>query len=109
MSTYHPDCWELLKITSDEGTVHKIIAGWYGGFAGSNSWKISSGIKSVIEHEHHYELHQSSGSVYMCAKGERRMSSLMMGVFDNFTTQLDGKATLELLTDTLPTELVLEN
>lgn len=107
MSTYTPDCWELLKITSVEhGVIYKVIAGWHGGFAGSDYWKISSGIKEVIEHEDHFELPQSSGSVYLCDKRSRRMNSLMLSVFNRFSTKLaeSGQGTMELLT-TSPTEL----
>jgi hypothetical protein len=108
MSTYTPDCWELLKITSPEhGVIYKVIAGWYGGFAGSNSWKISSGIENVVEHEDRFEMPQSSGSVYVCYKSSRRMSGLMMDIYVSFKKKLSesGAATMELLTETSPTEL----
>lgn len=99
MSTYTPDCWELLRITTTDGEViDKVIAGWYGGFAGSNSWKISSGIESVIEHDDHYEMPQSSGSTYLCGKGTRRMSGLMTMIYLNFVEQLkeSGNGSIEL-------------
>ena len=109
MSTYTPDCWELLRITTTNGKViYKVIAGWYGGFSGSNSWKISSGIESVIEHEHYFEMPQSSGSVYNCGKSTRRMSGLMSSIYASFVDQLkeSGSATLELIVDE-PTTLTL--
>ena len=49
MSTYTPDKFVLI----DYGTYYQpkeryaILAGFYGGFAGSNSWKRSSSIASV--------------------------------------------------------------
>lgn len=108
MSTYTPECWELLKISSTEhGVIYKVIAGWYGGFAGSDSWKISSGIEKVIEHEDRFELPQRSGSVYICYKNCRRMSGLMMNIFSSYTRRLSeaGTGTIVLLTETSPTEL----
>lgn len=108
MSTYTPDCWEILRVTRNDGDViDKVIAGWYGGFAGSNSWKISSGIESVIEHDDHYEMPQSSGSTYLLGKGTRRMSGLMMSIYSSFVTQMveSDMGTLELLEDIDPLTL----
>ena len=111
MSTYTPDCWELLKITSKEhGTIYKVIAGWHGGFAGSDYWKISSGIEKVIEHEDHFELPQSSGSTYLCYKNSRRMNMLMMSTYSDFSRKLNesGSAKMELLQEIPPTELEIQ-
>ncbi len=108
MSTYTPDCWEILRVTRSDGDViDKVIAGWYGGFAGSNSWKISSGIEAVIDHGDHYEMPQSSGSTYMLGKGTRRMSGLMMSTFASFDESMktSNMGTLELLHDIDPMSL----
>lgn len=102
MNTYTPDCWQLVRITTTEGQiVNKVIAGWRGGFAGSDSWKLSSGIESVIEHDDYFEMPQSSGSTYMCGKGSRHMSSLMSSVYSNFVRELSesGLGVIELIKD----------
>ena len=49
MSTYTPDKFVLIDYGTDyppKGR-YSILAGFYGGFAGSNSWKRSSSIASV--------------------------------------------------------------
>ena len=111
MSEYNPDCWELIKLTEAEtGRVtYKVVAGWYGGFAGADSWKISSGIKEVIDHNEYFEMPQFSGSNYSCGKGTRRMSSLMHTVILSFQRRLEesGMGTLEVLPHTDPTSLTI--
>ena len=49
MSTYTPDKFVLIDYGTDYPTKERyaILAGFYGGFAGSNSWKRSSSIASV--------------------------------------------------------------
>jgi hypothetical protein len=108
MGIYTPDCWELLRVTTTDGEViNKVIAGWYGGFAGSNSWKISSGIETVIDRDDHFEMPQSSGSTYILYKESRRMSSLMEMTFIGFQEQMKNAdmGTIELLTEIDPLTL----
>ena len=89
MSAYTPDCWEVVVVTSPEhGKIYKVLASWYGGFAGSDSWKLSSGIEKVIEHDDHFELPQSSGSVYLCYKGARKLSGLSASMLASFKKKL---------------------
>ena len=111
-SIYTPDRWELLKVESAQhGTIYKILASWYGGFVGSNSWKISSGIERVIEHDDHFELPQSSGSTYICYKGARGTSGLSYDVFTSMSSKLatSGSGSMTLLSGVSLTELHLEN
>ena len=90
MSVYSPDKWVILKIAAEgEETTYKILAGWYGGFAGSNSWKLSSGI-TTIEHDPEFNqthYHQSSGSTYICSKGTYGFSSITQNKFLNWVKQ----------------------
>lgn len=89
MSTYTPDCWVLVKIYSEdfpEG-VPKVLAGWYGGYLGSDSWKLSSGVESVIDKGDFYEFLNSSGSVYLCHKEAQRMSGYMSTIFSGWKAQ----------------------
>lgn len=113
MSEYNPDCWELIKLTeaSTGQVTYKVVAGWYGGFVGADSWKISSGIKDVIDHNEYFEMPQFSGSVYHLGKGCRRMSSLMHNVIADFQRRLKEAdlGTLEVLHNTDPTTLTPEN
>lgn len=94
MSTYHPDAWVPVLIESEKyGKVYKILAGWYGGFAGADSWKLSSGVQSISVEPPTTEgaqsvltIPQSSGSVYVV--GERtHVSGLMASIFESYALQ----------------------
>jgi hypothetical protein len=68
MRTYTPDRWVVLKLTSHEdGSVHYRVFGcWFGGFAGSNSWKMNSGITNARFNSVEYIFGGHSGSEYCC-------------------------------------------
>lgn len=67
MSEYRPDKWVVVKISSDKHPpVHKVFACWYGGYAGSDSWKLNSGITKTTLEGYVYSFEGSSGSVYEC-------------------------------------------
>jgi len=89
MSTYTPDAWVPVLIEStDHGKVYKILAGWYGGYAGADYWKLSSGVESISVSEDGTMLTmpQASGSTYVVGKNTR-MSVLMCEVFASFEEQ----------------------
>lgn len=64
MSDYHPDKWVIVKI--GEENLYKVFACWYGGYAGSDSWKLNSGITKVTKEGFVYSFEGSSGSTYHC-------------------------------------------
>jgi hypothetical protein len=69
MSDYTPDRWVVIKITGpDTPPVHKVFACWFGGYAGSDSWKLNSGITKATLEGNCYSFEGSSGSVYECHK-----------------------------------------
>jgi hypothetical protein len=84
MSEYYPDKWVLVKLVSPVfGTVYKILGSWYGGFGGSNAWKLSSGFQdSVLSSKNGkvYTFPQSSGSVYSCHAETYGMSMYTSGI-----------------------------
>ena len=90
MSTYSPDRWVLVEITSKEhATIQKILAGWYGGFAGSDSWKLSSGNVNFIDKGEYYESLQESGSTYKLYKASEGFTGLTAGMFKHWGLQLE--------------------
>ena len=69
MSDYQPDKWVVVKISSDKSPpIHKVFACWYGGYAGSDSWKLNSGITRAYEDGNCFMFDGSSGSTYICHK-----------------------------------------
>lgn len=92
MSDYCPDRWVIVRITSKtHETIDKILGSWYGGYAGSDSWRFSSGVTKVVEHDDHYEVHNHSGSIYELAKGAEGMSAYTASVFNNMAKKLEDR------------------
>ena len=87
MSEYTPDKWVVIEIAIEGTTVQRILSSWYGGWAGSDSWRLSSGITEVVELEDSYIFRNESGSVYTCYKGRYGMSAYAMGVLEDFKKQ----------------------
>jgi hypothetical protein len=99
MSTYSPDRWVIveLKMHNSEERHRKVLASWYGGYLGSDSWRISSGITEIVEHADHYEIQNESGSTYLCGKHCVGMSGYTAGILASFVRDLEGKGTIEVV------------
>jgi hypothetical protein len=70
MSEYNPDKWLLVKITNALNESHyRVFASWYGGYLGSDSWQMNSGIIKVTENNDYFFFEGTSGSLYSCRKG----------------------------------------
>ncbi len=67
---YFPDRWLVIKITERATSkVHyRVFATWHGGYMGSDSWKLNSGIVVATEDEKSFSFAGDSGSVYRCGK-----------------------------------------
>jgi hypothetical protein len=66
MSDYRPDRWTVLRIHAPGQVIYKVFASWSGGYTGSDSWKLNSGITRATLVEDSWEFDGSSGSVYSC-------------------------------------------
>lgn len=87
MTMYTPDRWVVIELQSEEDTHQRVFAGWYGGYAGADSWKMNSGIVKTEDHGDYYDFHGHSGSVYRCYKNAYGMSMYMQSVYHNFKLQ----------------------
>ena len=87
MSEYTPDKWVVIEVDYEGVKTQKILSSWYGGWAGSDSWRLSSGITEVEELEDSYIIKNESGSVYTCYKERYGMSAYAMGVLEDFKKQ----------------------
>lgn len=88
---YTPDRWIVIELTTASTTIRKILSAWYGGYLGSDSWRLSSGITKVIDHDKHFEIHNESGSVYTCYKSAYGVSGLSGGVLGNWMDQAEER------------------
>jgi len=91
MSDYTPDRWVVVKITTDKETLYKVFACWYGGYAGSDSWQMNSGIVKVELVDNYYEFYGYSGSVYHCHKNSYGTNGYGGSVLQNFIDKADYK------------------
>lgn len=85
-----PDKWSIVRIfTPQHGIVDKIIAGWNGGYAQSEYWRINSGIKKIeIISETEYIAHGYSGSKYQLFKDREGFNGLTFNIFKGMEEQL---------------------
>lgn len=96
---YSPDAWAIVEVTVDDQTFRKVLGSWYGGYLGSDSWKMSSSIVEVVELPNAFEFHNESGSIYVGYKNCYGVSSYAMSVFSGLQKQAEeaGNIKLELL------------
>jgi hypothetical protein len=101
MNEYTPDVWVVLEFDAPqlEVPLRKVFAGWYGGYTGSNSWKLNSGITAVRRVDDWFEFDGYSGSVYRCHVNDYHMSGLMLNVLANWQKQAEqrGDTTIKTL------------
>jgi hypothetical protein len=102
MSEYSPNKWLVIKIIGrpSEKPVYKIFGCWYGGYLGSDSWQLNSGITSVSENTDYYFFEGSSGSTYSCRKGSYGANGYGYGVLEDMIEKAEANdITIEVLTE----------
>ena len=89
MNTYAPDTWSILLFDSPTyGKIHKVFGGWYGGFTQGDSWKLSSGMKDLVDEGDFYSSLQESGSIYQLYKNSEKLSVYQLGILAGWELQL---------------------
>jgi hypothetical protein len=94
---YTPDRWVLVDLITPKETIRKVFAGWYGGFAGSDSWKLSSEVVMVTEDDNYYHFLNHTGSIYHCHKNANGMSGYMASIFAGWKSQEGDDIKIELV------------
>lgn len=98
-----PDKWVLveLKNLTDNKSHYRVLGSWYGGFAGSNSWKLSSGVlpEKLERTDTFYKSPQESGSTYTMYHGCYGMSGFTSGVARMYEEQSTSELTFKVLTE----------
>ena len=91
MQIYTPDTWVILLLDHpDYGKIHKVFAGWYGGYAQGDSWKVSSGVKTFVSEGKFYSSLQESGSTYNLYKQSEKLSGYQYGLLAGWREQMEG-------------------
>lgn len=91
MTMNTPDLWVVVTITTATESIDKVFAGWYGGFVGSDSWQLSSGIVETEQHDDCLIFVNRSGSRYRCYKSAHGISGYMRTVLENWLADSDVK------------------
>lgn len=90
MSDYTPDKWVVVEITGkNHARICKVFASWYGGFAGSDSWKLNSGITQVTLQGNQYLFEGHSGSVYACHRSHYGTNAYSASVLARMTEDVE--------------------
>jgi hypothetical protein len=95
MSEYNPDSWVVVKITTNDEVLYKVLAGWGGGYLDGVSWRMNSGITKVEEDKEFYYFSGSSGSRYRCYKESYGLRMSTAGIFKQL--QMSDIAAVELM------------
>jgi hypothetical protein len=82
MITNHPDKWVIVEISDGNQSFRKILSSWYGGYLGSDSWRLSSMIVSTNESEAEYHFTTETSS-YVCNKKAVGMNLIASGVLND--------------------------
>jgi hypothetical protein len=82
-----PDKWVILKFKGKDSTFFKVLGSWYGGYLGSDSWRLSSGLERVEEDGDTLLMHNFSGSIYKVNKNTDGMSMLATDIYNQAKAQ----------------------
>jgi hypothetical protein len=84
MNEYVPDIWVVLKVAENPDDIHyRVLGGWYGGYLGSDSWRLNSGITSHEFDGDYWKFYGSSGSCYKCHQDSYRMNVVTGNVYSS--------------------------
>lgn len=95
----NPDRWLVIKITpnDDSPVIYRIFATWYGSYLGSASWRLNSGIVSVVLDNDIYIFTGHSGSKYLCHKNSYGNTGYGAGVLSNIIKNAKSLASVEIM------------
>lgn len=98
MSDYQPDRWLVVKIITPEQQLYKVFATWSGGYTGSDSWQMNSGITRATLVDDLWEFEGYSGSVYSCHKDAYGTNGYGGNVLQGFIDKMPAQgATMEVM------------
>jgi hypothetical protein len=103
MNTYVPDRWVVLEFHAPhlDQPLRKVFAGWYGGYTGSDSWQLNSGITSFTEDALQIEFVGVSGNIYRCQKRAYGCTYYMTTVLNRWLESADERGDIQIKVLTL--------
>ena len=98
MNNYSPDRWVVVKIVTPKERLYKVFAMWSGGYTGSDSWQMNSGIKHATLANNRWDFAGYSGSVYSCHTQSYGTNGYGGNVLQGFIDKMpDQGATMEIM------------
>lgn len=100
-SDLKPDAYQFILITpkdSDQSII-KLFSVWVGGYSGTDSWRLNSGVKDIEICPNHVRVYGYSGSCYCIHKVQVHMSAYGSNVLSGIVEQAATVgATIEYIT-----------
>ena len=93
MSDNTPDRWTIIRIHTPDQVIYKVFACWSGGYTGSDSWQLNSGIVRATFADPYWEFDGSSGSVYRCHRDSYGTNGYGGHVLSNLINNADKQGT----------------
>jgi len=90
MNEYNPHRWVIVEMSDDTNTYRKVFSGDYGGYTGSDTWKLSSAIESIEGDGEHFVAKCQSGSTYRLRASAYGMSNYMCGMYEAWITDIEN-------------------
>jgi hypothetical protein len=84
-----PENWTVIEFPNG---LRKVYAGWRGGYASSDAWRLNSGIVNTEETDDYYDFSGASGSVYRCYKKAEGITGMYLNeILRNFLEKGQAK------------------
>ena len=98
MYAHFPDRWAIAKVTTAECITYHILASFYGGYLGGDSWRLSTTItKFERATPHTYKVETISGSEYILHVDQEGYSSYAYNNYKYYEKQSSDEIKLELI------------
>ena len=93
MNQHNPDRWVMINTNFKGAQYYKVLASWYGGYTGSDSWQLSSGTVSASFNKttNSYHFPQVSKSEYICHSSTYGTSMYTQNIFLGWIECLEQK------------------
>ena len=104
-----PDVWRILEVGAPESRHCRVLAGWYGGYLGADSWKLSSGITKIVKTRNSYLFENHSGSIYECYMNAHRYSMYTQEIYEQLCDEAKtaGMIITLLEEEDIPSKIIL--
>lgn len=95
----NPDVWVIVELFgSDVREVYRrVLAGWFGGYLGGDSWQLSSGVTKIIDRGKYWEIHNVSGSIYNCGKNDERLCRITADTYRRLSKLNNDKIAMKII------------